>query len=328
MTASERRLLLSVSDPSRGNQRQADALAEALAERLRAGWSHYTLRPRLPWKWLAPRWLWGSAAGFDPAFAERLDALRPCLVIGCGRQAALATRIAKRRVQARTVQILDPRLSCDEWDLRVQPNHDPHRDSRTLVTRGSLHPVNLSWLGAQRQAHPEWGSRDAPRQLILLGGPTRLCRYGVDEAGSWLRQLADTPVGSRWVIGSGRTPTWLREVFRALPSDLQWWTADDGDNPYGPALAWADQIWVSPDSVNMISEAAATQAELLTLPVPRLEGRLAAFHQVLRASARVSQGLPRGDQHSLVVEPWHDLDEVVEQVLQRLFPPSVASRPT
>lgn len=326
MTQSTPRLLLSVSDASRGNQRQADALCEALAERLHLAWSRYTLQPQPPWRWAAPRWLWGSASGFDPGLAERLDALRPQLVVGCGRQAALATRIAKRRVKSLTVQILDPRVASAEWDLVVQPNHDPSRSSRTLITRGSLHPVNPTWLAAQREGRPELGAQPSPRQLVLLGGPTKHCRFSVETARNWCEQIARYPIGCRWVIGSRRSPDWLQAVFRTLPSDLQWWSEADGPNPYAAALAWAEQILLTPDSVNMLSEAAATSAKLQVLAADSMRGRLAQFHQLLDASGRLG-----GDwQHARVepvVEPWRDLEEIVEQVIVRLFPDGPAIQP-
>lgn len=319
MSAIKEGLLLSVADASRGNQRQAEALAEALAKRLHMAWSHYTVRPVAPWRWLAPRWLWGSASGFDPGLSERLDRLRPLLVVGCGRQAALATRIAKHRIGALTVQILDPRLRSDDWDLRVQPCHDPQRDQRTLITRGSLHPVNADWLQVQRDERPAWGECPAPRQLVVLGGPSRQCRFAAAEARDWVKQVAAQPAGTRWVIGSRRSPAWLRQEFATLPAALHWWDEADGENPYAAALAWADQIFLSPDSVNMLSEAAATSAQLQVFQAPRMGRRLAAFHQLLRASGRLSGDLAGDASAGWVVEPWRDLDEVVQQVIERLF---------
>ena len=318
-------LILSLTDGHSGNRRQADALAEALAGRLQASWAHYTVKPRLPWSLWAPRWGWATQAGFDPGLIEQLDRLRPALAIGCGRQAALATRIAKRRVGARTVQILDPRIDSTDWDLCVQPRHDPQRHSRTVRTLGSIHPVTPVWLEAQRQLLPALGKLPAPRHLILLGGPTRHCRYAQTEVQQWLLELRQSAAGSRWVIGSRRSPDWLRQMFCQLPADLQWWGDEDGGNPYPGALAWADRISLSPDSVNMISEAAATQAALRLLPVPRIDGRLATFHQALRDSGRLTE-LADG-QSPGAITPWSELNQVADEIVDRLFADGAAGKP-
>ena len=317
-------LILSLTDGRSGNRRQADALAEALAGRLQFGWAHYTVRPRLPWSLWAPRWGWATQAGFDPGLIEQLDRLRPALVIGCGRQAALATRIAKRRVGARSVQILDPRIDSADWDVCVQPRHDPERNSRTVRTLGSIHPVTPLWLEAQRQSRPALGKLAAPRHLILLGGPTRHCRYGRAEAQQWLSELRTSGTGSRLIIGSRRSPEWLRQTFSELPADLHWWDDADGDNPYAAALAWADCISLSPDSVNMISEAAASSAALRLLPVTRVDGRLAAFHQALHDSGRLVDSADGAS--SATATPWSELGQVVEEIIERLFSDVGASK--
>ncbi|HEY0505058.1 MAG TPA: ELM1/GtrOC1 family putative glycosyltransferase, partial [Lysobacter sp.] len=90
-----------LTDGHAGNVRQAEALAAALDDPFRA----CTLSPRAPWRWLAPRRLPGARRAFGDDFARGPV---PALAIGCGRQAALATRLLRER-GVKAVQILDPR---------------------------------------------------------------------------------------------------------------------------------------------------------------------------------------------------------------------------
>lgn len=315
-------LIWSLSDQRLGNRRQAEALAAALARRLQARHEHVTLHPRRPWRDLAPRWLPFAARGFDPAYARELQAARPRLVIGCGRQAALGTRIARHLlgVETQVVQILDPRLGRNAWDQLVLPQHDGYRDDFTLTSLGSLHAVDDAWLAAARADFPALGALPAPRIGLLLGGPTAHCPWGEAELAYWLqraRELAGEH-GSVLAVAAPRTPP-ERRVQLATQRDrmaLCWTGPEDGPNPYAGVLAWCGPLIVSPDSVNQLSEAIATPAAVLLPESPPASGRIAQFHAALRASGRVdalattpSPG-PRA--------PVRDTDAIAEALIARL----------
>src|SRR6478609_995207 len=89
-----------VSDARAGNLRQAQALADALGV---GATEPCILQPRWPWRLFAPLRAPGSGHAFAGGFATR-DA--PLIAVGCGRQAALATRLLRAR-GARVVQVLD-----------------------------------------------------------------------------------------------------------------------------------------------------------------------------------------------------------------------------
>src|SRR5690606_32833239 len=111
-----------LSDGAAGNEKQALALAHALGFRPRV----FTLATRAPWRWFAPRLLPGARHAFGVEFSNALNGPWPPLAIGCGRQAALATRCIRRESNGavRTVQILDPRIDPAHFDLVIAPRHD------------------------------------------------------------------------------------------------------------------------------------------------------------------------------------------------------------
>jgi uncharacterized protein len=315
-------LIWSLSDARLGNRRQAEALAAALAQRLHARHEHLTLHPRRPWRELAPRWLPWAARGFDPAYALELQAARPQLVIGCGRQAALGTRIARRLLGAatRVVQILDPRLGRNVWDQLVLPQHDGFRDAATLTCLGSLHALDDAALAVARSEFPALGALPAPRVGLLLGGPTDHCRWGEAELAHWLqraRELAGEH-GSVLTVAAPRTPAERRVQLAAARDRLAlcWTGAEDGANPYPGVLAWCEQLIVSPDSVNQLSEAIATTAAVLLPDSPPASGRLARFHAALRASGRVDPlaSTPAPGPRA----PVRDTDAIAAALIERL----------
>jgi mitochondrial fission protein ELM1 len=72
---------------------------------------------------------------------------------------------------------------------------------------------------------------------------------------------------------------------------------DDGANPYFAMLAAADAIFVTADSVNMATEAAATGKPIHILPVDGHGGKIEHFHASLR-----SRGCARP--YKLPIEFW------------------------
>lgn len=273
-------------DGAAGNRRQALALAEALAGEIR----ELPLTPRVDARLFAPR-LWPGAAQSLGGEFTQAQARPPTLAIGCGRQAALATRLL-RAAGTRVVQILDPRLSPGHWDALVVPEHDRVRGAHVFTLRGSLHPVDDAWLAAARSRHSELALLPAPRTVVLLGGPTANTSFTIGALEVLLAKLEYALArdgGSLILCGSPRTPVALATRLRARFRDQArlWFDDADGENIFAGALAWADRLIVSPDSVNLISEACATRVPVYVAEANRARGRPQAFLADLLASGRI-----------------------------------------
>jgi hypothetical protein len=280
--------LWTLTDGNAGNRRQATALAQALG----MGWHQdRVVRTPAPWRWLAPRALPGAAHALDVALGDA-DHERPALVIGCGRQAALATRLLRRR-GSRAVQILDPRIDPAHWDLVIAPAHDGLQGRNVLNPTGSLNPVDDAWLAAARGQFSSLGELPSPRTAVLLGGSSahaRFDRSAFEVLAARLEVALAREGGSLLVTTSRRTPAdvvaALRHRYVETPGVI-WCGPDDGENPYPGLLAWADRIVVSPDSVNMVSEACATAAPVFVFDPARVRGRPRRFLDDLRQSGRI-----------------------------------------
>lgn len=277
-----------IHDGAAGNRRQAHALAAALA--LDA--SEWSLQARGPARWFAPRRLPGSHRAFGPAFAAALAGAMPDWVIGCGRQAALATRLARER-GVRAIQILDPRINPRHWDLVIAPQHDGLQGGNVLTLTGSLNPVDANWLAAARAQFPALGALPGPRTAVLLGGPTTATHFdrgALEEMMAALDATLADQGGGLLLCGSRRTPPEFAARVRERCRDkavLAWFDDRDGANFFPGALAWADRIVVSPDSVNLVSEACATEVPVFVAEPGRATGRVRRFLAGLEASGRI-----------------------------------------
>ncbi|MEO5962422.1 MAG: mitochondrial fission ELM1 family protein [Thermomonas sp.] len=308
-------------DGRAGNARQALALARALD----ADAGEWPLTPSQLARWLAPRTWPLLSAPFGREF--RADCENPPeLAIGCGRQAALATRLLSA-VGSKVVQILDPRIDPRHWDVVVAPEHDGLRGDNVVTLLGSLHPVDDLWLAQARREFQALADLPTPHTVLLVGGPSRHAALGDAEFQLLLQTLStrtQADGGSFSVVASRRTPASWREAMDRIPSvlpGLRWRGGDDGQNPYAGLLGHADRIVCTPDSVNMLSEAAATLVPVFAWMPQLVSGRPRCF---------VDSLLERGHLHALDalvqdramptfnVEPLRETARVAEAIRSRL----------
>jgi len=307
-----------ISDGAAGNMRQCAALARAMGL---ADTETRLVGLRQPWRALAPR----LTVGAQRAFVPPVQPPWPALAIGCGRQAALLTRLLRGWSGGATftVQILDPRIDAATFDVVVAPRHDGVAGGNVIAPLGALNPVDDEWL---RQAKVDFSTLQQlpqPRSALLVGGPRR--GLGLDAA--WLETfvahieaMLQRAGGSLMVALSRRTPPQWRERLRGAFGNgcVHFWAGvQDGINPYPGYLAWAERIIVTPDSVNMLSEACATGVPVLSLLPAAAGGRIAAFHAALRAEGRL-QSLDNVDISTLPqIAPLRETAAVAAQIRQR-----------
>ena len=309
--------VLALHDGGAGNARQANALARALAP---DDARECVLQPSLAARRFAPRtWPLLSDPFGNPFRAECEHP--PHIAIGCGRQAALATRLLRDH-GSKAVQLLDPRIGTHHWDLVVAPEHDGLRGDNVITMMGSLHPVDDLWLAQARHDAPHIAAFPSPHTLLLVGGPTR--HAALDDAGVHsllrdLRALAVAEGGSFSAVASRRTPThWcdaLVDGDTAVPG-LRWRDERDGPNPYAGLLAHADRIICTPDSVNMLSEAAATLAPVFVWSPHIVRGRPRRFIDELLESGRAR--VLDDTLAPFAVEPLRETARVADEVTRRL----------
>ena len=307
-----------IHDGAAGNRRQAIALAEAL------GWD-FEEKPSTPdalSKCFAPRLVPFIKQPYGKAFSEATQN-PPAYVIGCGRQAALATRLLKQ-AGSFAIQILNPRLPSHHWDVVIAPTHDLVSGSNVIGTVGSLHDVNSSSLELWRRKVSALTSLKSPRTLVLIGGPSRMALFNeglIEVMFSKLEYELATQGGSLIICGSRRTPKDIAEKIRGRFSDSNfpvWFDESDGENIYHSALANADRIVLTPDSVNMISEACATELPVFIAQPERATGRMKIFLDHLlkigRVKAQHKEMLP------FSITPLNTMPDVLEQ-LKRFIQP-------
>jgi mitochondrial fission protein ELM1 len=177
-------------------------------------------------------------------------------------------------------------------------------------TKGALHRVTPEMLAREaKNLEPRIAHLPKPRIAVLIGGSNavyRLTPVEMAPLAAQLAALAKATGGSLLVTPSRRTGAenlaLLQKALGAAPAYI--WNGE-GPNPYYGMLGLADDILVTCDSVNMVSEAATTGKPVYVIELPGGSAKFRRFHDSMRAGgfARPFKG---------VIEAWRyaPLDDV------------------
>ena len=271
-----------IHDGKAGMASQVLGLAEAV------GWPFVEKRLaiRTPWRHLVPA-LWFQPLAAAGSGGDQLEPPWPDLVIACGRNAVAPALAVKRASGGRTVwvQIQDPRYARAEADLVVAPSHDPAQGANVITTLGAVHRITRARLeeGARRFG-PLFAHLPRPLVAVLLGGDNRVYRLTPERSATLAAELAAL---ARSGFGLAITPSRRTRaaVLAALKARLEGLPAfvweGAGDNPYFGMLGSADAFVVTADSVNMVSEAAATGKPVHVVALEGGSNKFARFHRAM-----------------------------------------------
>jgi mitochondrial fission protein ELM1 len=275
-----------VTDGNAGNDAQALGLAEAMARRRGANISVKRMPPK-GWAALLPAQLWhllGARADGWPftGYADKLSPPWPDLIIGAGRRIAPLVAALGKLHGVKTVQILNPQMTLAAFGLVVVPEHDRTAGPNVVATTGSIGRITPELVADEAGLwRPRLAHLPERRVACLIGGSSKNAFWHEDDVDRLIAQIATL---SRSGVGLMITPSRRTDpvVVAGLkadcdPATIFLWDGT-GDNPYPGILGLADAVLVTEDSVNMVSEAAATGLPVHVFRVAGRAAKFAAFH--------------------------------------------------
>jgi mitochondrial fission protein ELM1 len=186
----------------------------------------------------------------------------PDLVIGVGPNSPPVARYIRRRSGGRTrlVQIGDPRCPIRDLDLLITTPQFIRRKAPNILALPlpigdparsvAVAPDEELWLRA----------RPRPRRLIAVGGSTRKWKIdgkALDQAVRHLQARSARDGGSVIAVTSARTPARIRRLLKERLTDTREAVVENFPR-FAAVLARSDEIYVTADSVSMLSEAILT----------------------------------------------------------------------
>lgn len=289
-----------VTDGRRGMENQALGLAEAVARLT----PMRILPVQVPRRGTLP----------DPG------PIAPDLWIGCGMAAVRAAGEHRRAFPgAAFVYVQNPGMAPHRFDLIIPPEHDRMRGGNVFGITGSPNRITPERLAeAERAFAGQIAALPAPRAAILVGGDSGHHQFTPAVAAALLDRLStlrDEGIGLM-ITTSRRTPdgfcTALAETFGG--DDGVWLHTGGEPNPYFAFLGGADWIFVTEDSTNMLTEAAATGTPVYRLMLEGKPGKFARLYSALEARGAVRPFLGRLD--SWTYSPLHETERAAHRVLE------------
>jgi uncharacterized protein len=314
-------VIWAISDGRAGIEAQAVGLAEAVGRQVpatievkRVEWRGKT--GRLPWwaNWLPRHWL-TPESGVQPPW--------PDLWIAAGRATLPLSIRARRWSGGRTyvVQIQDPRVPANMFDLVIPPKHDRLTGDNVLPITGSPHRVTSQRLDSEyAKFKDQIEALPRPRVAVLLGGKSRAFDLSPVRAAEMAHQIQlplEQEGGSLLMTFSRRTPEAAKALLTArlrhLPGII--WDGE-GANPYFAFLAAADYILVTEDSTNMATEAASTGKPVFILKMDGTSLKFRLFHQELEG---MGAARPYGGAfHGWTYEPVDETGRAAAEIVARM----------
>ena len=213
----------------------------------------------------------------------------PELVIAVGRQGLRWARWVRKQSGGKTflAVLQKPAFPFHGADFIWAPSHDRLRGKNAVSSLFSPHPFTAQKLQAAAGRLAErFGKLPRPHVGVLIGGTSRAYRFtdgDMERLCSSLRQVAERDGAGLIVTTSNRTAQThcrlLEQRLAGLPA-LLW---DRSERDFYPALlGTADVFIATPDSVNMISEAAGTGKPILLFPMEAGSSRFRRFHEEIK----------------------------------------------
>ena len=201
----------------------------------------------------------------------------PDMVICVGYGSVPVARYIRGQSGGRTrlVHIGNPRDPLGDFDLQIRTPQYPRPATDNLLELPF--PIgNPAREAAITDADREWlASFPRPRRLVAIGGPARHWRLDHRALANAIRTIqAKNGAGSVIAVASNRTTSATRSLLRRLVAGPRQAIVEDFP-AFGVLLAESDEIYVTADSVSMLSEAVLSGRPVGMIPIKRsLRGQM------------------------------------------------------
>ena len=233
------------------------------------------------------------------------------IVISCGRKSVIPSIYLKNKFKNKimNIHIQDPKVSLNNFDYIVAPEHDNLQGKNVLASKGAIHYLTNSELDENENYLK---SRiDSKKKIVafIIGGPTKHYKYDKSVIDKIFLKIQNNFLDNNYqaiIIPSMRTPKSTIEKAQDYFAEDQIVIDNVDKKAYLSALKLADHIVVTCDSTSMISEAAITGKPIYVAQMPTIKKneRFENFFKLFE-SLKITKNLDR------VIESWsyQKLDE-------------------
>ena len=230
---------------------------EGLARGLDLDFIHEKIELNNFWKRIPPKITPVQSFTFKNNIKENFD-----IVISCGRKSIIPSLFLKKKLGKKiiNIHIQDPKVSLDNFDFVVVPEHDGINGKNVLTSKGAIHYIrnedlnqNINYLKSQI----------IKEKLVTLvvGGPNKYYDYHETTIKEIFSKVRENFINNGFqliFIPSMRTPKKIIDLAKNYFEKNHIIITEVDKKAYLSSLKLTDYIVIACDSTSMISESAIT----------------------------------------------------------------------
>jgi mitochondrial fission protein ELM1 len=278
---------------------------EGLAKALDLDFIHEKIELDNLWKFIPPKLTPIQSFVFKNNIEKNFD-----IIISCGRKSVIPSIYLKQKFKNKVmnIHIQDPKVSLDNFDYVVAPEHDSLSGKNVLISKGAIHYLRDGELEENKNYLKSQVNKEKLVTLIF-GGPNRYYKYDnkiIDEIFSKIKNNFINKGYQLIFIPSMRTPKTIIDKAKDYFDESQIVITNVDKKAYLCSLKLADHIVVTCDSTSMISEAAMTGKPIYVAQVPAIKknDRFEKFFELFK-----SLNIIKDFENSLKVWNYEKLNE-------------------
>lgn len=232
------------------------------------------------------------------------------IVISCGRKSVIPSIYLKKKFKNKiiNIHIQDPKVSLNNFDYVIAPEHDELDGKNVLKTKGAIHYLENHELNENENYLK---SKIIKEKVVsfIIGGPNKYYDYNNKVLDKIFLKIQNNFIDQDYqliFIPSMRTPLKVIEKAKKYFDENQIVVTNVDKKAYLSSLKLAKHIVVTCDSTSMISEAAMTGKPIYVAQMPAIKQnyRFQKFFELFK-SLNITKDL----QNSVDTWNYEKLDE-------------------
>ena len=211
------------------------------------------------------------------------------IVISCGRKSVIPSIYLKQKFKNKimNIHIQDPKVSLDNFDFIVAPEHDGLKGKNVLTTKGAIHYLRNSELN-ENENYLKPKINKEKLVTLIIGGPNKYYDYNDKTIDEIFLKIKDNFINKGYqliFIPSMRTPQNVINKAANYFGQNQIIINNVDKKAYLSSLKLAGHIVVTCDSTSMISEAAMTGKPIYVAQMPAIKNnkRFRKFFELFKS---------------------------------------------
>jgi len=211
------------------------------------------------------------------------------IVISCGRKSVIPSIYLKQKFKNKimNIHIQDPKVSLDNFDFIVAPEHDGLKGKNVLTTKGAIHYLRNSEL-SENENYLKSQINKEKLVTLIVGGPNKYYDYNDKTIDEIFLKIKDNFINKGYqliFIPSMRTPQNVINKAANYFGQNQIIITNVDKKAYLSSLKLAGHIVVTCDSTSMISEAAMTGKPIYVAQMPAIKNnkRFRKFFELFKS---------------------------------------------